>query len=228
LYYKNNSTEPYVDSLLGFSYAEPTGDAPQISYAEDRLVFQPYLTSAWPAMSPPSVAAFAASDDAEIIYRFRSLNPARSRVEGSPVGLLKLTDQILTVTLGFHLWYMQETQARQLVDWVMRKVDVVTDIPNSEQPALPHLNLSQNYPNPFNPNTTIEFTLARTTQVRIDVYNILGQTVRTLLDEERAAGSHTIVWDGNDQRGNMAASGIYLYRMQTGGTSVVRKMVLIR
>jgi hypothetical protein len=228
LYYKNNSTEPYVDSLLGFSYAEPTGDAPQISYAEDRLVFQPYLTSAWPAMSPPSVAAFAASDDAEIIYRFRSLDPARSRVEGSPVGLLKLTDQILTVTLGFHLWYMQETQARQLVDWVMRKVDVVTDIPNSEQPALPHLNLSQNYPNPFNPNTTIEFTLARTTQVRIDVYNILGQTVRTLLDEERAAGSHTIVWDGNDQRGNMAASGIYLYRMQTGGTSVVKKMVLIR
>ncbi|MCM2271728.1 MAG: T9SS type A sorting domain-containing protein [candidate division Zixibacteria bacterium] len=228
LYYKNNATAPYQDTILGFSYAEPSTDAPQLCYAADRLLFPSYLTDYWPATTPPAVAAFRADSSVEVIYRFRSVYPSQSRVEGAPVGLLREDDSLLTISLGFHLWYMEEVQARQFVDWVMNKVQIPLDSPEDDDPTLPEMTLRQNYPNPFNPTTTIEFTLPRNEQVKIDIYNIIGQTVRSLVDEHRSAGTHKIIWDGKDQRGNPAATGIYLYRMQTGETSFVKKMILVR
>ena len=64
--------------------------------------------------------------------------------------------------------------------------------------------------------------------VRLEVFNLLGQTVATLLDETMSAGLHAAEWNGHDARGNEAASGVYFYRLSTGETSLVKKMVLVR
>jgi hypothetical protein len=88
--------------------------------------------------------------------------------------------------------------------------------------------LEQNYPNPFNPSTTISFALAEPSWVTLTVYNVLGQEVRTLIDGPMAAGSHSIEWDGRDARGRETASGVYLYRLAAGSSTLTRKMVLVR
>jgi hypothetical protein len=92
----------------------------------------------------------------------------------------------------------------------------------------PKFTLAQNHPNPFNPATTITYTLGRESHVRLCVYNILGQAVRILVDNDVPAGTHKIVWDGTDSHGNQLASGVYLYRMTAGVYSSTRKMTLLR
>lgn len=88
--------------------------------------------------------------------------------------------------------------------------------------------LFQNNPNPFNPTTTISFNLASEGQVRLAVYNITGQRVKTLLNGPRQAGLHNVVWDGRDESGNSVASGIYFYRMETADYTESKQMVLLK
>jgi len=88
--------------------------------------------------------------------------------------------------------------------------------------------LCQNTPNPFNPTTTIRFSLPEAGAVRLVIYSTNGQVVRTLVDGRAAAGTHTVRWDGRDDAGQLAASGVYLYRLTGKGGSLVRRMVLVR
>ncbi|MCC6964612.1 MAG: T9SS type A sorting domain-containing protein, partial [candidate division Zixibacteria bacterium] len=88
--------------------------------------------------------------------------------------------------------------------------------------------LAQNYPNPFNPTTTIEFSVPRRSQVVIDIYNQLGQTVRSLVDEEKTAGVYRITWDGTDTSGRPLSSGVYLYRITAGDFAQSKKMLLLK
>ncbi len=83
--------------------------------------------------------------------------------------------------------------------------------------------LEQNYPNPFNPVTDIQFSLPEPANVRLDVFNVLGQKVATLLDENLPAGYHRVEWDAGSY-----ASGVYLYRIQAGTFTDTRKMVLLK
>ncbi|MCK4297054.1 MAG: T9SS type A sorting domain-containing protein, partial [Candidatus Marinimicrobia bacterium] len=83
--------------------------------------------------------------------------------------------------------------------------------------------LFHNYPNPFNPTTTIRYSLPNSGLVSIDVYNLVGQRVETLVNEKKSAGSHKVVWDGKD-----SPSGIYFYRIQAGDFSQTKKMVLMK
>jgi len=92
----------------------------------------------------------------------------------------------------------------------------------------PLTRLMGNYPNPFNPNTTISFALANDGLVTLDIYNIKGQKVKTLLDEVKSAGSHTVVWNGKDDSAKNVASGIYFYRMTTNGYDSVQKMMMVK
>ena len=88
-----------------------------------------------------------------------------------------------------------------------------------------------NFPNPFNPYTSINFVVARhTLQVHIEVFDIRGRLIRTLLDGSRefGAGSHSVVWDGRDDVGREVSSGIYFYRMRAGEYQSVRKMILMK
>jgi predicted small secreted protein len=86
----------------------------------------------------------------------------------------------------------------------------------------------QNYPNPFNPSTTIYYELPISDEVRLEVYNLLGQLVRTLVNGHQEAGRHQAVWDGNNDMGSPVASGIYIYRFRTGNYSRLFKMILMK
>ena len=101
-------------------------------------------------------------------------------------------------------------------DW-MTSIDDVEDI-------IPlKFELSPNYPNPFNPSTTIKYTLAEQSHVRLEIYNILGQRVEVILDESKDAGSHTEIWQAND-----VPSGVYFYRIVAGDFEDTRKMMLLK
>ena len=88
--------------------------------------------------------------------------------------------------------------------------------------------LIQNFPNPFNPATTIRYSLAEPGDVRIAVYNALGQEVRTLVDHYKLAGEYSAQWDARDNAGREVASGVYMYRMQSNGFAQTMRMVLMR
>ena len=88
--------------------------------------------------------------------------------------------------------------------------------------------LYQNYPNPFNPATNIKFSLREKSNVLLEIYNIRGQKVKTLVNEQLNNGLHEISWDGRDEHQNSVASGIYFYKMKAGGFSSLRKMILMK
>ncbi len=88
--------------------------------------------------------------------------------------------------------------------------------------------LEQNYPNPFNPTTNISFALPKEELVKIEVYDILGHLVKSLVNTQMSAGSYQIVWNGTDESGARVASGVYLYRMQAGSFVTAKKMLLVK
>jgi hypothetical protein len=88
--------------------------------------------------------------------------------------------------------------------------------------------LSQNYPNPFNPATEIEFALPENAYVKIEIFNVLGQKVLTLVDAEMDAGYKSVVWDGTDRSGRSVASGVYLYRMEAKDKTFTKKMLMLK
>jgi hypothetical protein len=94
-------------------------------------------------------------------------------------------------------------------------------------PALP-LTLYQNSPNPFNPSTTIRYYLPEKSRVRLEIYDISGRRIASLVNGDQEKGSYIAEWNGKDEHGNPAASGIYFYKLAAGKETVSRKMVLIR
>jgi hypothetical protein len=91
-------------------------------------------------------------------------------------------------------------------------------------PVIPaEFSLAQNYPNPFNPETTIEFGMPEDAQVKVTVFNVLGQVVTALVDSEMPAGYHVVTWNASDM-----ASGVYFYRIQAGDYTATKRMVLMK
>lgn len=88
--------------------------------------------------------------------------------------------------------------------------------------------LSQNYPNPFNATTEIVFNTENTSNVTLDVYNVAGQKIKTLVDGQFSAGSHNVVWNGANEAGTVVSSGVYFYKLNIDNQSETRKMVLIK
>ncbi len=88
--------------------------------------------------------------------------------------------------------------------------------------------LKQNAPNPFNPRTGIAFDLPAASHVRLEILNVLGQKVKTLVNEYHEAGSHSVIWDGRNDYGSATASGIYFYRITAGENQAVKKMMMLK
>ncbi|MCC7262525.1 MAG: T9SS type A sorting domain-containing protein [Candidatus Latescibacteria bacterium] len=88
--------------------------------------------------------------------------------------------------------------------------------------------LHQNYPNPFNPSTEIRFDLPTARDVKLTIYNQLGQSIRTLVDRRMKAGAYALKWDGTDNAGAGVASGVYFYSIEAGDFSQIRKMTLVK
>lgn len=100
------------------------------------------------------------------------------------------------------------------------------DFANEAIPA--EFTLLQNYPNPFNPATTIEFELSTAADVKLTIFNNLGERVKILADGRQPPGMSAMVWDGRDALGNAVSSGVYFYKLQSGSIVQSRKMILIR
>jgi hypothetical protein len=129
---------------------------------------------------------------------------------------------------GTHIMRYEFDSATDKTGWLMSlnytlvRKSVSTNL--SEDDALPQqFNLEQNYPNPFNPSTQISFQLKQAQQIRLEVFNMLGQSVSVLLDKRQEAGNHTVTFDATNLN-----SGVYFYKMTTKDFSQTRKMLLLR
>jgi hypothetical protein len=105
------------------------------------------------------------------------------------------------------------------------KLTGVAESPNQNIPN--YFNLYANYPNPFNPATHIAYDLPEELKVRIEVFDLLGRQVCTLVDETKQAGKYLVTWNGRDQSGKVVSSGIYMYRITAGTYSATRTMVFL-
>lgn len=109
--------------------------------------------------------------------------------------------------------------------------DVIGHIPVATEPEVnipDQIALAQNYPNPFNPSTRIQYSVPRQTTVTLRVYDLQGKLVRELVSAHQQPGTYQITWDGKNQSGHLAASGMYFYRLDAGTRVLTHKMLLIR
>jgi serine protease len=134
---------------------------------------------------------------------------------------------------GNSLASLQSNADAAIAKWAaIRTLTGIAEEPPAGIPTV--FSLDQNYPNPFNPSTTIRYGLPASGTVRLTIYSILGEEVRSLIaGEERGAGYHDVVWDGLDNQGRGSASGVYLYRMDYADAerhafSETRKFILLR
>lgn len=114
------------------------------------------------------------------------------------------------------------------VDYVCYDTSFPVSVSQNESSIPKDFSLSQNFPNPFNPETIISYQVPKPVKVIIDIYNVLGQKVRTLVDGEMIEGAHSVKWDGKDDFGKHVSSGIYLYRITAGEFIQTKKMMLFR
>jgi len=105
--------------------------------------------------------------------------------------------------------------------------EATTDVGHAEVVARA-FELQQNYPNPFNPTTTIAYQLSGAMNVKLAVFNLLGQEVRRLQNDYQPAGSYQIVWDGRDHSGKALPSGLYVYKLDAGGQTQIRRLVMLK
>ena len=109
----------------------------------------------------------------------------------------------------------------QKAQWVLGVETVSSQIPDK-------FSLSEAYPNPFNPETKINFNIAKSSNVKMIVYNILGQKIRTLVNQEMNAGSYSTTWNGRDDFDKQVASGIYLFSLETASFKTTKKVMLLK
>ncbi|HWA06684.1 MAG TPA: FlgD immunoglobulin-like domain containing protein, partial [Ignavibacteria bacterium] len=88
--------------------------------------------------------------------------------------------------------------------------------------------LAQNFPNPFNPSTLINYSIRENGSVKLEVYNVLGEKIKTLINEYQNSGHKSVVWDGTNDNGYKVASGLYIYKFVAGNYTNIKKMILIK
>lgn len=113
-------------------------------------------------------------------------------------------------------------------DQIPAKYDTPTDVLQIHGPQPTVVHLAPNYPNPFNAQTTIPYALSEQTQVRLEIFNMMGQRVRTLVDEEQQPGSYLALWGGEDETDGELASGVYFYRLRAGALAQMQRMTLLK
>jgi uncharacterized delta-60 repeat protein len=112
---------------------------------------------------------------------------------------------------------------------VTGQTNVVVSVVSRQHESLPEaFALHANVPNPFNPSTTIKYDLAEATEVRVEIFDLLGKHVRTLVNQRQAAGRYAVSWDGRNENGQVVTSGVFIYQLRAGHFAQSRKMMLVR
>ena len=134
-----------------------------------------------------------------------------------------------SITIQFYITY-GDPGLWQDYGMFLDNVSVRAPVGISDDPMIIPLasKLHANYPNPFNPTTTISFDTPKDGNVQIDIFNIKGQKVKSLVNDHFAPGTHKVVWNGTDDQGQNVGSGIFFYRMKSEGYETNRKMILMK
>ncbi len=156
---------------------------------------------------------------------------------GDPVGhaeIGKVTGNARVMLAGYSFCYIRDDEENGVLDRALHMRHILLYLNNNPQqpvgvnPTMAN-RLDQNYPNPFNPQTTISFSLRERGHVKLDVFNVNGELVRTLVDETMNAGEHDgIRWDGRNNANQAVSSGVYFYKLVTNNFSQTKKMVLLK
>jgi hypothetical protein len=136
-----------------------------------------------------------------------------------------------TVFFGFPLYYMNKDQAKAAAQKVMLEFgEPFTGVEGKpdDRELIRDVRLFQNNPNPFSQSTSIKYQLPKAGRVKLNVYNIAGQLVKTLVNGEQQAGSYTIKWDRHDNRDRQVSAGVYIYHLSTGDKTQSRKMIVLK
>lgn len=127
-------------------------------------------------------------------------------------------------SLGVH----NPAYAYSLIASAIQKLDPTTDIKLIDNTVPTSYAIDQNYPNPFNPTTTIKYTIPQESNVKLEIYDITGKLVNTIVNQSQSAGSYSVTWDGSNSSGMKVGSGMYLYRINAGSFIAVKKMILLK
>lgn len=159
------------------------------------------------------------------------VSPADRRVMGSagPFSFAPGDSQFVMIRMAAAQGVTNLNSITQLDNVMNQPFNIPTNVEENSDDLLPaEFTLQQNYPNPFNPTTTIEYSLPTRSNIKLEIFNILGQKVRTLLQTNKSAGNYTVEWDSKDDFNNPVASGIYLYKLTTETYTQSKKMSLIK
>ena len=160
-------------------------------------------------------------DSSEVIYNYRSVNPDTSGFQGRPIGVIHHGRNFNTALLNFPLYYVEPGLASVIFNQVLQDLDNEYGAPSAPLPE--RTSLLKNYPNPFNPATTIEYELAKPSEITINIYDILGRRVTNLKPGPQEIGVHSLPWDARN-----LPSGVYFAAISGEGQSAALKMVLLK
>jgi hypothetical protein len=163
------------------------------------------------------------NDSSGVIYSFNAVNPDTSNLQGRPVGIINITPTFKTATLEFPPYYVAWPQSYQIIWWLLDLFGEQSGIADGT-PELPkNLKLNQNYPNPFNSTTRLSLDLPQSGDIKISIYNLLGQEVAVLFEGYHEAGFVSLNWDAKG-----LPSGAYFARLQTFDKTQTVKMSLVK
>lgn len=130
--------------------------------------------------------------------------------------------------LRFIVWYYKSGSDDRLYKFYSSNISITSmqSIAPVNIPA--QVSLSQNYPNPFNPSTTINYSIDKQNDVKINIYDINGRLIKTLEENDAFPGEHNVIWDGTNTKGERVSSGTYLYQLNAGSTVENKKMILLK
>ena len=194
------------------------------SYGSDENL----ITTIYPQDASTAIKAVFQSfdvDESDRLYIYNGTSVDASEIAGSPFYGSNIPD-VITATnpsgaLTFHFVSDSEENAE---GWIAEiTTTTVSEIENNPTTGLREFKLYANYPNPFNPTTTIPFNLAKNSHVTIEIYDMTGRCVSTIINEQMAAGYHEVKFDAQD-----LSSGLYLYRLQAGTYNQVKKMMVLK
>ncbi len=209
----------YADSAYFYVTVRPVNDAPVISGLPDEISFDSDTTY---QLVMKEYAQDVDSPDSLLVWSFEADNDSLIISYDAKTSVLTLSAPDFGGQVAL-ICTVSDDSAASVSDTIRVQVNLVTGIAN-EQAGLPKkYELGQNYPNPFNPATNIKFALPEGGKVKLEVYNILGKKIATLVDGYKPAGYHVVKFDAR-----RFSSGLYFYKLQTKDYVKVRKMVLMK
>ena len=212
-------------SLSGIDFGLVACPVPANFRASDSLEVVVELT--WDAVAHDSLVGYN-------VFRSRWQNGQYVKLNAQPITSTNFVDLAVLDTNVY--WYFVEA-AFAGANWTAvsgastkdsGRVRTITGVSEDADRVPREFFLSQNYPNPFNPATSISYGLPSYSHVKIEIFNMLGQRVKILVNQEQGAGYKRVVWDGRDASGEAVASGVYLYRLRAGEKESTMKMLMLK